>query len=390
MRQLFRRPGPEARLAAAARQEADETQDWRLLVVEDDPLFSSLVMEIAAAWEDVDVRCVEDLAGLEAATSWEPDVVLLDLELPDSAGLDTLARTLRLIESASIVVFTGSDQDGLGLEAVRHGAQDFMPKLDLDERLLRRTLRFALERRRLEQVKRDMVRERSENERLRALQTERSRFYQGVTEHLRGPLEGIGVQMSLLGHEVQDRRHRHSIGSLQEQVDQLAHLNAALHDLAAIEAGSLEVARTSTDLSELMAKRLPVWQDQARHARLAMDAMLAPDVVVDVEAARMEEVLDRVIDNAIRHTPAGGVITVCLEHDGEARISIADNGCGIIPERLDRVFDAYLWEPEARTGMGMGLAICRGILAAVDGSITLSSQNGTSVEITLPSRIPTT
>ncbi len=385
MRQLFRRPGPEARLVDAARQQAATTEEWRLLVVEDDPLFMQIVVDIAEPWDDVDLRCVEDLAGLEAEAAWRPDVVLLDLELPDSGGLDTLARCLRVLEGSSIVVFTGSDEDGLGLEAVRHGAQDFIPKGEMDERLLRRTLRFALERRRLEQVKRDVVRQKTENERLRAIQEERSRFYQGVTDQLRGPLESLGVQTSLLGHELQaQRQHRHTVESIHEQVERLARLSAELVDIAAIQAGGLHLPRQQVDLSDLVAEALPTWEGEARSARLVLDSLVEPGIVVDVEPRRLREVLDRILENAVRHTPAGGAITLSLEGGEHATITIRDNGCGVIKERLDRIFEAYLWGPEARTGMGMGLAIARGIVEAFDGSIEVSSKDGTTVCIRVP------
>ncbi len=378
---MFRRPGPEARLAAAASKQAEPHGSTRLVVVEDDPLFLQLVLDLAATWDGFEVEAVGSLAELKDIG--DADVVLLDLHLPDSQGLETLRRALRITD-ASIVVFTGDDDDALGLEAVRQGAQDFVPKASLTEASLHRALRFARERARLERIKRDMVEQRVENERLRAIEQERARFYAGITRSLHGPMESLAVQTRILSHELASDGRRRSMEAINEQIDRLARLQADLMDIASIQAGGMELDLGAVDVADLMARQLQRWDSDARAHRVVVESSLQPGLTVQGDATRLADALDRIIDNAIQHTPAGGIITVELEAGDGATITITDHGQGIIPERLERVFEAYLWEPEHRSGLGMGLAICKGVVEAMGGSIEVTSPHGCQVVIRLP------
>jgi PAS domain S-box-containing protein len=87
-------------------------------------------------------------ACLDVLTRQSPDVVLLDLNLPDSGGLDTIARILQAHPGLAVIVVTGEGGDGIGLEALSRGAQDYLVKGEFDTRLLGKTIRYAVERRR--------------------------------------------------------------------------------------------------------------------------------------------------------------------------------------------------------------------------------------------------
>lgn len=88
--------------------------------------------------------------GIEQALMRPCDVILLDLSLPDSFGIETLLKIRARIQDTAIVVLTGFDDQGVGTEAVQMGAQDYLPKADLDERILARAIRHAIERQRIE------------------------------------------------------------------------------------------------------------------------------------------------------------------------------------------------------------------------------------------------
>lgn len=130
----------------------------RVLLVEDDPADAVLVCEMLAdpLVDRVRIEHVSSLGALAAtmaavtdpaaADTPRPDVVLLDLSLPESRGLATLARAARLVDGLPIVVLTGSMDDVLGLGAIERGAQDYLRKDQLDGPLLARALHFAIER----------------------------------------------------------------------------------------------------------------------------------------------------------------------------------------------------------------------------------------------------
>jgi len=125
----------------------------KILIIEDNPADARLIREqlkdlpsFAFSW-----RCAESLAAGIAALAANPvDVVLLDLSLPDSRGIETLHRVVAGYPQVPVVVITGQDDEGLAVQAVQEGAQDYLIKGQPDQTLLSRSLRYAIERKRSE------------------------------------------------------------------------------------------------------------------------------------------------------------------------------------------------------------------------------------------------
>lgn len=122
----------------------------RLLLVEDDPGHALLVKEMVRLDPRIEMAHADCLgSALEHLGSDPHDVVLLDLGLPDSAGIDTIRRVLDDHPLMPIVVLSGYDDDSTAIEAIKSGAQDYLVKMRTDGELLARTLRHAIERRQL-------------------------------------------------------------------------------------------------------------------------------------------------------------------------------------------------------------------------------------------------
>ncbi len=124
----------------------------KVLLVEDNPADADLLQETLADAGSGRFRLTHVARlgeALELLRKEGFDVILLDLTLPDSEGLDTLVRTVRQTQDVPIVVMTGSDDDELAIAAVKAGAQDYLVKGQVDANLLTRAVRYAVERRRL-------------------------------------------------------------------------------------------------------------------------------------------------------------------------------------------------------------------------------------------------
>lgn len=120
------------------------TAPLRVLLIEDNPGDARLIRETLKDIKDFRFT-LEHLGllaeGLKRLASEKPDVLLLDLSLPDSAGLDTVARVRQQAPSLPVVVLTGLEDENTGIEAVKIGAQDFLAKGQADGALLGRALR---------------------------------------------------------------------------------------------------------------------------------------------------------------------------------------------------------------------------------------------------------
>ena len=121
----------------------------RILLVEDNPGDARMVHEVLRETSTIhtEVRHVQTLAeAKEIMRKHSSDVILLDLSLPDGHGIETVRQVVQTDPRTSVVIFTGLDDESVGLEAVREGAQDFLIKDQLDSRHLLRAIRYAIER----------------------------------------------------------------------------------------------------------------------------------------------------------------------------------------------------------------------------------------------------
>lgn len=132
-----------------------DNQVTKILLIEDNPGDARLIQEMLAEAESgsITIEWVPKLSeGLERLSRGEIDLVLLDLDLPDSRGLDTFLRAYAQAPDVPFVLLTGIDDETLALNAVRKGAQDYLIKGQVDGELLRRAIRYATERKRVEEV----------------------------------------------------------------------------------------------------------------------------------------------------------------------------------------------------------------------------------------------
>jgi DNA-binding response OmpR family regulator len=133
-----------------------------VLLIEDNPGDARLIREMLAEARGMcfDLECADRLStGLERLAEGDMDVLLIDLGLPDSQGLDSLVRVQAQAPEVPIVVLSGLDDETLAVQAVEAGAQDYLVKGQVDSNPLARALRYAIERKRIEEERERLVRE---------------------------------------------------------------------------------------------------------------------------------------------------------------------------------------------------------------------------------------
>lgn len=222
--------------------------------------------------------------------------------------------------------------------------------------------------------------------RLAQSEEQRRRFLADVTHELRTPLAVLqsGVEAQLDGiHPRDDRR----LTSLLEETQLLGRLIDDLRTLALADAGRLTLHPERTSVSALVADA--VESHRALADRRGIDLTVSiPDGLpeLDVDPSRVRQVLANLLSNALRHAGPGGRVSVGVGSEGGGvRVTVADSGPGIPPDRLPSVFERFTRASDSR-GSGLGLSIARDLVQAHGGTIEVGNRpsGGAVFSVTLP------
>ncbi len=366
-------------------------QTTQVLLIEDNPGDADLVrLRLVEGQSPVTVNCVNRLSdGLASLTKETPSVVLLDLNLPDSRGAETFRRVLEHSPDVPVVVLSGQDDEALAMKAVHQGVQDYLIKGNISSRQLERAIRYAVERQGL----------------LRALdiaqkqQLEfKNQFLSHVSHELRTPLTCIHQYVTLILDGLAGPVAPDQIDHLKTVLKSVNQLHAMIRDLleaTRAESGKMRVEPRCISLRELVQQAVTMLRPTADAKKVGLEIGLDQRLpLVHADPSRVLEVLINLVDNAIKFTAQDGSVLVkaCMvEADpGYVYISVSDSGRGIGPEAKALIFERLYQDPDSvdshRSGLGLGLFICREIVRLHQGRIWVSSElgQGSTFTFTLP------
>jgi two-component system sensor histidine kinase BaeS len=211
--------------------------------------------------------------------------------------------------------------------------------------------------------------------RLEADDRRRRQFLADVTHELRTPLSVIRAQTEAITDGVYPADAAH-LAPVLEATRTLERLVEDLRTLALAEAGALQLARERVDVADLLSDVAASHRAAAEEAGIALSAG-ADAASVSGDPTRLRGVLDNLVTNALRHTPAGGSVGLRAGHANESEvwIEVADTGSGIAAELLPHVFDRFTKSANS-PGSGLGLAIAREVVQAHGGELTVESEAG--------------
>jgi signal transduction histidine kinase len=201
---------------------------------------------------------------------------------------------------------------------------------------------------------------------------------------LRTPLASIrGIVEALADDIVEDPETRQRyLHTARRDIQNLSALIDDLFEMAQLDAGGLKLERMPASLTDLISDTLESFNQLAANAGVQLDGSVAPGVdPVLMDVQRIGRVLNNLVSNAIRHTRAGGLVSLMASRsDGGVRVEVLDSGEGIPPDALPQVFDRFYRGDTSRNratgGAGLGLAIARGIVEAHGGKIGVESAPG--------------
>jgi heavy metal sensor kinase len=218
------------------------------------------------------------------------------------------------------------------------------------------------------------------------------RFTADASHELRTPLTAIRTEAEVaLRLPLNTAEYQHLLGSILEECDRLTRLTDQLLTLSREDAGTVRLAREPVDLAALLDSVVETMRPLAEAKELQLHMGEKSVTRIHGDEIRLRQVFYNLLDNAIKYTPAGGTVAVRLEQrNQEAVVTVRDNGVGIPPEHLPRVFDRFYRVDKARSremgGTGLGLSIVKTIVTAHGGQVELAStpNQGTTCTVTLP------
>lgn len=352
--------------------DARDLCDCVLLLVDDEPANLDLLEEFLA--DDGYGALLRAANADEAIALFEeqaPDIVLLDLHMPVRSGFDVLGEVQQRTEPGDflpVLVLTADASPGVRARALSQGAHDFLIK-PLDALEVRLRVRNLLRTRLLHYEQR------------RATYA-REHVLSVVAHDLRNPLASISMDAEMLRNLISREeqpvqaeaagRIERAAGRMQKLIDDLLEVCRLQHGTFAIRAEPIPPYAILQEANGML-------QPLARNRRILLSFDGPTDLpLVRVDTGRMVQVLSNLVGNALKFTPAGGIVRVTWYARGaELLVAVADTGPGIPEEQRPHVFRPF-WQASGQDfkGLGLGLVITRAIVEAHGGRIWIESETG--------------
>ena len=374
----------------------------RILYVEhnaaDIDLTVEYLAEAAPQFElDVARTSADGLARLAHSPSY--DAVLVDLRMPELSGLEFVREAgHRRLALPPFVMITGKGDEAAALASLKLGAADYISKREGYLERLVDVIDRAVAHDRLsrlnEQLQIELAERRRVEEALREADHRKNEFLGLLSHELRNPLMPICnslyvLERALPGGEQAGRAQR-VIG---RQVGHLARLVDDLLDVTRLGSRKIQLQRSRVDLAQLVARTVEDHQAvfAERNVHLALQSTDEP-LFIQGDATRLCQLVGNLLQNAAKFTEPGGTTTVQVSRDDvrqqRAVVQVRDTGAGIPLEALPRLFEPFMQADHtldrSRGGLGLGLAMVKGLVELHGGEVSASSEGvGRGAEFTL-------
>ncbi len=376
-----------------------------VLIVDDDELDRRLVKLVLAKALNLirfNVESAQSITkALETLVKNSFDIILLDLNLPDSRGTETVQKIFDVAPDVPIVVLTGLDDEEAGLTAIRSGAEDYLVKGDGLEYTLVRTIRYAIERKKakaslieakqeLEQINLRLVDATAKANELAAeaekANTAKSQFLANMSHEIRTPMNAIIGFSEVLEEEPLTGQQKEYVKMILDSSKHLLELINGILDFSKIEAGRMRVESIECDVRTLLANIESLMSPSAKHKQLELKINCdenAPAAIV-TDPAKLRQCIINLVSNSIKFTEQGCVRLIARPITKDNRsfmeFEVSDTGIGIPAEKLSILFKSFSQADGSTTrkygGTGLGLAITRQLANLMGGDIIVQSETG--------------
>jgi signal transduction histidine kinase len=359
-----------------------------ILVVDDTPDNVALLEAFLSDNEYSVVTAGSGKECLEKAVTEHPNLIILDIRMPEMDGYETLTRLKSAPHTKQIpvILLTAERRDPGDIEkGFQRGAEEYLTKpINMEELLVR--VKAILQSKEAEQQ----------------LERYKADFTSMLVHDLRGPLGAVkGLVEYAIGEGNLSPEQNEVLNLAIDASNKMLELVNDLLDLSRFESGNIQLTREQSRMDVLLNNTCQGMQPLARKKDLTLECFPEqelPPILMD--ARRIDQVIMNLLTNAVKFTKEKGKITVVSEetelvdelhdHRRGVKVSVSDTGEGISPDELHLVFDKYKQTKTGRLsqhkGTGLGLAICKSIIEAHGGKIWVESivGRGTTFTFVIP------
>ena len=363
--------------------------DYKILIV-DDVMSNVLLLKILLTNEKFQV-CTANCgnACIEQARKEHPDLILLDVMMPDISGFDTavIMKKDPELKEIPIIFLTALNTPADLVKGFQVGANDFLTKPFNKEELVMRVMQQIS----LVAAKRIIEKQNAE---LRATLNNRDKMYSVIAHDLRSPMASIRMVLNLV---VQSSTPETVGPELYMLLDQANRESEEVHDLldnllkwTKSQTGRLNVVTQDLDLNDIIPGVVDIFEmiAQTKHIKLDLQHP-GTSIVVRADNDMLKTVVRNFMSNAIKFSPEGSSIEILITTEGDfAKVSVRDHGVGIAADRIDSIFHKgeTTYGTGGEEGSGLGLQLCQDFARKNGGDCYVESVEGqgSTFSVTIP------
>lgn len=363
--------------------------DYKILIV-DDVVSNVLLLKILLTNEKFQV-CTANCGNMciEQAKAEKPDLILLDVMMPDISGFDTAVILKKDPATADIpiIFLTALNNPSDLVHGFQVGANDFLTKPFNKEELVVRVMHQIT----LVAAKRLIQKQ---NEELRATIKNRDKMYSVIAHDLRSPMASIRMVLNLVVSSMSPE----VIGpELFELLDKANKESEECHDLldnllkwTKSQTGRLNVLLQDLDLNDIVPGVVDIFEMIALTKKIKLHYVgTQTPLVVRADNDMLKTIVRNFMSNAVKFSPEGSVIDITMkEEDGFAKVSVRDHGVGISPDRLGNIFHKgeSTYGTSGEEGSGLGLQLCADFAHKIGGDVQVEStlNEGSTFSVFIP------
>ena len=371
----------------------------KVLIVDDNPK-ALAIAKARLKKERLEILCVESgKRCVEIAHREKPDLILLDVDMPDISGFE-VCQALKddtTLCTIPIIFLTAADDSKSRIKGLDLGAVDYVTK-PFDSFELRARVRAALRTKKLQDqlaAFNERLEERVEQRtaEIKKLLRQKDAFVNQLSHDLKTPLTPLVALLPMLAGRTEDAESKRILSLAMDNVDYMKNLTERTLQLARLNSSDVQLKLEKVDLVSEIKNTIDSLSPLFEENGINVVNNTAPPLDVEVDRMLIKELIHNLISNAVKYTNGVGTVTFNNFLNGDTvGISITDTGIGMTIEQQKRVFEEFYKADDARndrSSTGLGLAICKRIIERHGGSIraeSLGSGQGTTMHFTMPTR----